>query len=61
MMTNHIHLLLETSEDEIGRFMKCLNRAVKILEVNIYEKVFGIILTNMLNTTYYNYKEEGAY
>lgn len=26
-----------------------------------YEKVFGIILTNMLNTTYYNYKEEGAY
>ena len=28
---------------------------------NVYEKVFGIILTNMLNTTYYNYKEEGAY
>lgn len=25
MMTNHIHLLLETSEDEIGRFMKCLS------------------------------------
>jgi len=39
----------------------CLKRVVKILEVNIYEKVFGIILTNMLNTTYYNYKEEGAY
>ena len=38
-----------------------LKRIVKILEVNIYEKVFGIILTNMLNTTYYNYKEEGAY
>ena len=25
MMTNHIHLLLETSEGEIGRFMKCLS------------------------------------
>lgn len=25
MMKNHIHLLLETSEDEIGRFMKCLS------------------------------------
>ena len=25
MMMNHIHLLLETSEDEIGRFMKCLS------------------------------------
>ena len=25
MMTNHIHLLLETSEGEIGRFKKCLS------------------------------------
>lgn len=38
-----------------------MNCAKHIMNQIHYEKVFGIILDNMSNTTYYNYKEEGAY